>query len=48
MTSDPAHYPLIDFFNDLLSTTILISFDYPGYIVQALNLRYLALEVRTH
>ena len=38
---------LVDLFNDLLSTPVLISFDDPCQVVLALDLRSLALKVGT-
>ena len=43
-TSSP-NDTLVDFFNDLLSTSILISFDDPCQVILSLDLRSLALKV---
>jgi hypothetical protein len=45
-TSSP-NDTLVDLFNDLLSTPVLISFDDPCQVVLALDLRSLALKVGT-
>lgn len=45
MATTSADDTLVDLFNNLLSTPVLISFDDPCQVVLALDLRNLALEV---
>ena len=44
-TASSPNDTLVDLFNDLLSTPVLISFDDPCQVVLALDLRSLALKV---
>jgi hypothetical protein len=46
-TASSPNDTLVDLFNDLLSTPVLISFDDPCQVVLALDLRSLALKVGT-
>ena len=46
--SSTTEHPLVDLFDNLLCPTVLVSFDNPGHIIQALHLSCLALKVGTN